>query len=150
MITRRETIYVALWEMLNAIPQFVTRSRRLQHWNDVAPALQPALFMVQHQQVVQQVKGLPPTWHFSLSLYIYDHCNGDASAIPGQRLNVLLDAVDDALAANAVGEQTLGGLVSNCWISGPIEIYEGYTGMMDQSVAIIPIEIKIPDASGAY
>ena len=108
------------------------------------------MFMIEHQQVVHQVKGLPPTWIFNLSLFLYDNCSGDPAALPGPRLNALLDAVDDALAptGGSGGRQTLNGLVSHCWIAGPIETYEGYEGMMDQSVAFIPWEIKVPDSSG--
>ena len=38
--------------------------------------------------------------------------------------------------------QTLGGLVSDCWISGKIETDEGALG--GQAVAIIPIEMIWP------
>lgn len=154
MIITRETIYKAFWDKaLTAIDRsskwspFKTTNRRLRHWNNVPADEQPAMFMVEHQQVVHQTKGLPPIWMFHTSLFVYDNCGGDSSAIPGQRMNNLIDAIDDAFAP-VRDYQTLGGLVSHCWISGPIDIYEGYEGMMDQSVAIIPFEIKIPDASG--
>lgn len=155
MILAREDVYGAFWTKVSAAKSrltgqspFVTMSRRLRHWNNVAKEEQPAMFMVEHQQIVHQQKGVPPKWVFNLSLFLYDFCaDGD---IPGPRLNVLLDAVDDALAplGGSGGRQTLGELVSHCWISGPIETYEGYEGMMNQSVAIVPIEITIPDASG--
>jgi len=154
VILARETIYAAFWaKALTAKDRttgwlpFKTYDRRLQHWNNVPAGNQPAMFMVEHQQVVHQTKGLPPTWNFHLSLFVYDNCGGSSKAIPGQRINNLLDAIDDAFAP-VIGYQTLGGLVSHCWISGPIEIYEGYEGMMDQSVAIIPFEIRVPDDSG--
>src|SRR6266404_2664085 len=154
MIIARETIYSAFWDKAKSAVDrttgwtpFKTMSRRLQHWNNVAAGDQPAMFMVEHQQVVKQTKGVPPTWDFHLSLFIYDNCGGDSTAIPGKRLNDLLDAIDDAFAP-VIGYQTLGGLVSHCWISGPIDIYEEYEGMMDQSVAIIPFDIRVPDASG--
>jgi hypothetical protein len=131
-------------------PAFPTSSRRLRHWDDVPPSEQPALFMVENLENVKQVKGIPPTWTFHPHLFVYDNVQSDPDAIPGQRLNILLDAIDNALApvGGSGGYQTLGGLVSHCWISGPIDIYEGYKAMLDQSVAIVPIEIKIPDSSG--
>jgi hypothetical protein len=151
----RETIYAALWAKASGAidprtgtPAFITKSRRLRHWDDVAPDQQPALFMIQHEQTPQQVKGLPPKWDFRLSLFVYDNCGEASDAIPGQRLNYLLDAVDNALAPDFRGYQTLGGLVSHCWIEGTIEIFEGYKGMMNQSVAIIPVGIRVPDSSG--
>lgn len=155
MLIQRETIYAAFWaqaiqavDVRTAVSPFNTMSRRLKHWDDVPAGEQPAMFMIQHEQTPHQVKGLPPTWNFHLSLFVYDNCNSEPTAIPGQRMNYLVDAIDTALAPDIRGYQTLGGLVSHCWISGPVEIYEGYKGMMDQSVAIIPVEIRIPDSSG--
>lgn len=160
MRVSRETIYAAFWSKVSAavidnsvvtsLPTaFTTTNRRLKHWDDVPANMQPALFMIEHRQMVKQTKGIPPTWDLELELFVYDNCGGVSGAIPGQRLNYLLDAIDNALAAPYDGGyQTLGGLVSHCWISGTIEIYEGYTGMMDQSVAIVPVAIRVPDSSG--
>lgn len=149
MIIARETIYAAFWAQVSGLTAFKTKSRRLVPWSKLAKEAQPALYMQQHQNIVHQTKGVPPSWSFLLSLFVYDHCGNDANAIPGQRLNALLDVIDTAFAPNVVtGRQTLGGLVSHCWMVGPIEYYEGYETMMNQSVLIIPFEIKVPDASG--
>ena len=57
-------------------------------------------------------------------------------------LNPLLDAVEAALAPDPVGHvQTLGGLVSHCWIAGRIQTDEGVPG--GQAVAIVPVEILV-------
>ena len=60
-------------------------------------------------------------------------------------LNPLLDAVVAALAPGgadlAVNAQTLGGLVSHCWLAGKIETDEGALG--GQAVAILPVEIVL-------
>lgn len=131
-----------------AVSPFITLSRRLKHWVDVPANLQPALYMVQNLNTVKQTKGVPPKWGLHPKLYIYDNCGSDPQADTGNRINWLIDAIDQALAPNVLGRQTLGDLVSHCWISGPVEVYEGFDGMMDQSVAIIPIDILVPDSSG--
>lgn len=150
MILARETIATAFWARVSPLSPspFITASRRLRHWNDVPANEQPAIFMTQNHMPVTQRKGVPPTWRMMFNLFLYDNCQGTSGAIPGQRLNPLIDAIDGAFAPNALGEQTLGGLVSHCWISGPIEVYEGFAGMMDQSVVIFPFEVEIPDAGG--
>lgn len=149
MILDREAVYAACFAQFAGLSQFKYKSRRLEHWTDNTDR-QPALYQQQHLETVQQKKGTGPIWRFSLTLWIYYNCKGDPQAIPSQQLNVLVDLIDRTMAPNAIGEQTLSGLVSRCWISGPIDIYEGYKGLMDQSVVIIPVEIEVPDASGAY
>ena len=63
----------------------------------------------------------------------------DPYSSPAPALNVLLDAVEVALAPDFTGYQTLGGLVYDCKISGKIETLEGILG--GQEVALVPIEI---------
>lgn len=149
MILDRELIFSTFWSRVSGIAEFVTKSRRLRHWDDTPN--QPALFMVQHTQNPAQKLGLPPIWTFNLLLFVYDNVGNDETAIPGQRLNVLVDLIDRALAPTLGQEaQTLGGLVNHCWISGPVETYEGYAAMLNQSVAVIPVQITVPNDSGAY
>ena len=148
MILSREVIYAALWGKVARLPQFRTRSRRLRHWEDVTPDKQPALFQHQRPQTPHQTKGIPPAWNLGAEFYIYHHCGGNETVIPATILNELVDAVDQALAPDINQLQTLGGLVSHCWITGPVEYYEGIGALMEQSVVIIPIEIRVPDGSG--
>jgi hypothetical protein len=157
MIVARETIYTAFWNQVltakdrtSGLFPFVTSSRRLVHWANVSSDQQPAIFMTEPQEHVEQKLGVPPKWMFRLSLFIYDNCGSDPTALPGPRVSALLDAIDDALTplGGPGGRQTLGGLVHRCWINGSVMRYEGIEGMMDQSVAIVPIEILVPDSSG--
>lgn len=129
-------------------PAFVTKNRRLKHFDDVAAVQQPALYMVQNMNTVKQTKGIPPTWRLHPKLYLYDNCGSDPTADTGNRINWLVDAIDNALKPNVLGYQTLDGLAAYAWISGAVEVYEGFQGMLDQSVAIIPCEILVPDSSG--
>lgn len=149
----REQIYSTVFAKFSGLTflsgtdtTFALTSRKLQHWEDVEVESFPALFQIQTQESVQQVRGLPPKWTLGLSLYIYVRtmAQQDDSVIPTQLLNPILDAVDNALRPDnlPVGTCTLGGLVSHAWISGPIETSEGLLG--DIEVAIIPIEIVVP------
>lgn len=134
----RENIYKALFDKVKNIEGIKTSSRKLKHWNDVSTTEQPALFQIQRGEQPQQSKGMPTVWNFSVSLYLYVNSQ---DGNPSSLLNLYLDKIEEALKPNAKGFQELGGLVSHCWIDGNIETDEGLLG--DQSVAIIPISIKV-------
>jgi hypothetical protein len=147
MSLRREEIYGAVFARLQALgPQpagsghLVTLSRRLRHWSEVAPALQPALYLVQRQEKPRQDKGRPPVWELGLDLYLYVHAPDPAAPV-APLLNRALDAIDAAFAPDPSGVDTLGGTVSRCWIDqAGIETDEGTLG--DQAVAIVPLSIE--------
>ena len=138
----REAIYSALFAAVAGAASFVTASRRLRHWSDVAAAEQPALFMAQKSETALRRQGLPPKWTLAVDLYVYVHAPDDVSP-PVAALNPLIDAIEAALApVNLTLTQTLGGLVDAAWIAGKIETDEGVLG--GQAVAIVPLEILVP------
>lgn len=142
----REQIYAALFNLVSTCYPFTTASRRLRHWSDVNASEQPAIFQVQKTENVQQSRGRDPKHTMDAELYIYAQAPDDLTS-PATVLNPLLDAIEAALAPTGqdlvtANAQTLGGLVSHCWISGKIQTDEGVLG--GQAVAIIPIEIVAP------
>jgi hypothetical protein len=139
-----ETIYQALFNRLSGIDGFVTTSRRLKHFNNVAPDARPALFITQGNQTEVPVKGLDAKVELEAEVYIYIHEN-DPTIPPSLQLNQMIDRVRTKLAPDhpdMCEYQTLGGLVEHCWIEGTIEVFEAVEGMLDdQGIAIIPIRI---------
>lgn len=139
----RESIFVALFDLLQTVPGVITFSRKLAHWDDVPASQQPALYLSQIDggtvQGNTQIHGQPRRWTIRAEVYVYVRTDGDQ--IPGSVLNPILDAIEALLApSNAIAPvQTLGGLVEHCYIDGKIETDEGTLG--DQAVAVIPIEI---------
>jgi hypothetical protein len=137
----REPIYAALFALVASAASFVTIGRRLRHWSDVGAAEQPALFMTQKSENAEERQPLPVKWRASVDLYLYAQAPDELTS-PATVLNLLLDAVEAALAPDPVGHvQTLGGLVSHCWIAGRIQTDEGVLG--GQAVAIVPVEILV-------
>jgi hypothetical protein len=135
----REPIYAALFALAAGAANFVTASRRLRHWSDVGAAEQPALFMIQKSENAEERRPLPVKWRASVDLYLYVHAPDELTS-PATVLNPLLDAVEAALAPDPVSHvQSLGGLVSHCWIAGRVQTDEGVLG--GQAVAIVPVEI---------
>jgi hypothetical protein len=135
----RETVYAALFSKLQNITGIITASRRLRHWSDMSPAQQPALFLTQVSETAMQTKGLPPKWTLRVNVALYVNVGNDETLVPSSLINPLIDKVEAALAPLPGGFQTLGGLVSHCWIADTIETDEGLLG--PQAVAIIPINI---------
>lgn len=136
----REPIYAALFAKLSASGLFVTKSRRLAHWNDVGPSKQPALFMAQTGEVATVIQaGKPTRWELHVDAHVY--VRAPSGQAPGPLLNPLLDALQAALAppSEMTNVQTLGGLCVHCWIEGQISTYEGTLG--EQEVAVVPIKI---------
>lgn len=139
----REAIYQAVFDKIKTASDFVTASRRLRHWQDVAITDQPALFMAQRSESVQMRPGLNPVRTLRVDVYLYARTN-DPDVAPGQILNPLLDAVLATLATPddlITNKLTLGGLVQHCWVEGSIETDEGVLG--DQGVCIVPVVILI-------
>lgn len=141
----REAIYTALFNLAKVASGVTTASRRVRHWADVSPIEQPALFMVQKTESAQVVTRQPARWTFSVDLILYVNTGGhDPNITPSSIFNPIVDAITAALAVSQnSGEQTLGGLVERCRITGSIETDEGALG--DQAVIIIPVEIFLPD-----
>lgn len=141
----RELIYQALFNLVKNLPGFATTSRRARLAKDVAPEEQPALFMEEGpgETVSHQAQGLPAEHLLHVDLGFYARLNEDKSIAPGSILNPLIDAIEAALAPDPdEEEQTLGGLVTYCRISGKIEKNEG---LLDgQASVVIPIEILVP------
>ena len=141
-MTPRESVYQALFTLIQSSASFVTASRRLQLWTDVPAIQQPAIFIAQKDEERMAVTNQPFILRLNADIYIYTNSGGQSGVNPSTQMNNILDAVDVALLQSGGHEnQTLGGIVSYCRISGKTQTDEGVLG--DQSVAIIPIEILV-------
>lgn len=137
----REAIYSALFSKIKDIDGLVTVSRKLRHWDDVTPSEQPALFQTQDGEILVSRRGLPTTWNFVVSLYLYCTSGNDSDTIPASEINRYLDEIGKVLKPDFTGYQTLDGLVFDVKFGEKIETDEGLLG--SQSVAIIPIIITV-------
>ncbi len=134
----REKIYSALYTLLQSAYPWVTSSRVLLHWSDVAPIQQPAVFMTQTGETAVIETRRPTVYLLNVRVYIYIRSQTQDGENPAQLLNQVLDAVTDAMRPPRSAETlTLGGLVHYARIEGAIETDEGFLG--EQAVAIVPI-----------
>lgn len=137
----REPIYAALFAQLVAATGIIRSSRRLPPWSEVAQGDSPALFQIQKTEAAEHKYGLPTKWSAQVEVYVYVSVGDQVGAVASSQLNPILDAIEKSLAPDASGNNTLGGLVSHCWIGPSIETDEGVLG--DQAIAIIPINIVV-------
>ena len=144
----REPIYAALFAFFSGLtqggaPAFKSATRRLTTWDNAQAEDTPMLLMTQRSEVANYRKSLPTIWTLNVSLYVYVNTGAgiDPEAVPSQILNPLLDLVEGSFTIDSLStfSSTLGGLVSHCAISGPIEIFEGDLG--NDEVALVPIQI---------
>ena len=132
----REAIYSAIWA-LAPVNQFVTYSRRLKPYDALKPAQYPALFQAQSDEQVKRMANMPPAIDGQVNWWLYAYTDPAGTKSPAEIINPLVDACENALAATEGYAQTLGGLVSQCWIEGTIKTDEGL--LDNYSVAVIPI-----------
>lgn len=140
----REAIFTALFNLAASSASFATTSRRLVLWNNVPSTDKPALFLHERGDTyIRAGEAVPEAVTIEADIFIYVDAGKDPGVIPASILNSLIDAVDTALAPNHLtGMQTLGGLVSHCWIEGKIM---KDTGDLDgDGVAVIPVKILVP------
>lgn len=137
----REAIMEALFSLVSGSASFATAARRLKLWGDVASTDKPALFMCERGDEYKGAERYtPPTVTMNVDLFIYIDAGKDQSIIPASILNPLIDAIDAALAPSpSTGRQTLGGLVSHCYIDGKILKDPG--DLDGDGVAVIPVKI---------
>jgi len=123
---------------------FVTTSRRLKHWDQVAA--QPALFLrgITEEAQYPQGQGALQLLSIGAEIWIYTNAGQNPDAVPETALNNLIDAIQAAVAPDDPTQQrfTLGGLVFWCRIAGRIEKEPGDAA--GQAVAMIPVEILVP------
>jgi hypothetical protein len=148
MTSKAELAYIALETKLktvvglglkNSLPNV---SRRLEEPTQVAWDTMPALFINETGEDIAPSKyfeGYNAKQTLTCDLYLYV-TTPTQEGVCSTQINDMVQAVRDCLYPDKVtNTQTLGGIVSHCWISGRIEIIEGV--LDGQGIAIIPVNI---------
>lgn len=141
MISPREDISVAAFTLLQQIPAEAgvqTFSRRHVTSADLGSVEMPAvIFLVKAEHAQPPMHGLQ-RWKIDAYIFVFISTN-DVDVEPETQLNVILDALEKAIAPDTTGKQTLGGLVYDFRINGTIERDPGFISGV--GAAAIPIEI---------
>jgi hypothetical protein len=137
----REAIMQALFTLVSGAAAFVTKSRRVQLWTDISPEQKPALFLNEKEEDYQNGgESYLPIVALTVEFFVYTYPGNDPSVPPATQMNTILDAIDAVLKPSPVtGQQTLGGLVSHCYIDGKIMKTPG--DIDGEGLAVIPVKI---------
>lgn len=147
--SRREANAAALYALVDSatglVVDLATSSRKLRHYDDVSPPEMPALFQTQRPETHERGQANFPakrTQHFELWLYTCDAQS--PMVITSQQLNVMVDAIEDALRPSPLTNvNNLGGLCQHAWIEGSVEYYENVT-TDGKSIAVIQVAVLMP------
>lgn len=149
MTTTREEIAEAVVSLLQGAYQWQQPvSRRFVLWNKVDPALRPAAFLVESGERYNPQSETFRRRELTFKLYIYISAQpiDDTTSTGGMQFNEILDAIDAALAPSGSdrlkGRNTLGNLVSHCFINGQVLLDPG--DLDGDGVAVVPISVLVP------
>lgn len=148
MTSKAELAYVALENKLKTVAGLGLKngvanvSRRLLEPTQVLWDTLPALFINQTGENINPSKyleGYNAKQELTCDVYLY--CTTPTQeGVCSTQLNEMIQAVRDCLYPDKVtNTQTLGGIVSHCWVAGRVEIIEGV--LDGQGLAIIPVSI---------
>lgn len=148
MNVSRKSVNQALFNLLINAPLpapwvFGTTGRRLIHFSKLPQGNQPALFLVEgHEQVAQPKAYGMSVYKLSFDIVIYFRVDASPApdVVPSDELDDLLDGIDSVLNPKGA-PQTLGGLVTNCWIDGTVLRFEGLDGVATQGLVVIPVSV---------
>ena len=131
----RKAIAAALLTQLTSGGQFTTYGRRNAAPEQAASPGKPGLFLIKpresYKYANEEQHGVPPVRDMEFLAAMYTDVGADATAVPADVIDDLLDAIDTALAPPVLdqlqngGRQTLGGLVYDCRIEGDVELAPG-------------------------
>jgi len=150
----RETVFQALFALASEVqwgdpPRgFKTVSRRVKLFSDVAINQQPACYQAEHTEMSQQITNLPYKRTWGAQWIIYQATGKSPGGIPTIENNLILDAVEKALAPKPQDpgfpdqRNTLNGLVWHCFIDGTV--FKDPGDIDDQGMLVVPITLLVP------
>lgn len=149
--TYLEAVYAALFNRLKTAAfaggqAFAWSTRAFEPPDDVPPASQPALVLVQGPLHAEQREVFGPTkWTFTALAMVYVRAESTApepDPLPATVANYFVWGLQNALAGATppvYDRQTFDGLVYHCWIEGAVSV----AAQREQIVITIPIYILV-------
>lgn len=141
MLTARDEVYQALFDLLSQTPGFASYWRRFPNIDQLKSAQKPALLMRQQRETLTSHFAAPPKYHIYVQLCIVVQTSVSRGATPAEDINPLIDAIEQALTPDFTGRLRLGmpDNVSRCWIEGDIQYFEAVNE--DMSYVYVPVNI---------
>jgi hypothetical protein len=146
----REAVFTALATLLTAVPGIGTVSRRMTMPSEIpatelAPGAATLLIWEQNEDTKARGRGVPSmrTWEAFLVVYFK---NPDPTVPGAAIINPILDGIEQALTPppSPANTQTLGGIVSHCWIEGMTHVALGDVDTQGFGGCVVPVKILVP------
>jgi hypothetical protein len=128
-------------------PVLTTVTRLWQPWEQLSELAQPAVVIVEPNETEKHRRGQQSAIEIDVQLIVYARANNQSENPPPiGALNNIIFGIRTALLPSGSGlgqnVQNLGGLVSDCYVSGKIKKDAGI--LDEQMTAIIPLTITVP------
>lgn len=159
-MSTREEIFSALFALTEGVTwnvgtptapvteTFRTRTRRIALFSDVNDSAQPWLGQSEHSETISQISRLPYKRTLKAQWVVYHVAGKQPNSLPTIRNNLILDALQDALAPRVIDpgypdqRNTLNGMVYHCFIDG--EVFKDPGDIDNQGMLVVPISILVP------
>lgn len=128
--------------------RFITMSRRVKLFSDVASDQQPACYQAEWASEEAQITGMPYKTTLMANWIVYQCVAKDHNALGAVENNLIIGGIRKALEPlpNDPGfldkRNTLNGLVYHCFISG--RIFKDPGDIDDQGMLVVPIKLLVP------
>jgi hypothetical protein len=145
MQASRSAVSAALFNLLKGCYAWVTADPRLKLSDDLAANAQPALFLVKSAENITQSGDFSmPVYTLKYHALVFIRASAtpeDSGSTAEDIMDNILTAIDNAMQPILGEANTLGGLVTNAWIDGDVQID---TPVLFESCAIwVPISVKV-------
>lgn len=87
-------------------------------------------------------------WFLDFYLRIYAIADGSGDPVPDTLINAILDGIEATIQGVLPGNawrkgqpQTLGGIVTNCWIEGTVIVGTAQGQLETQLMAVVPVRV---------
>jgi hypothetical protein len=138
----REEAWSGLWAALEGVPNIVTRSRILRHWQDVPAVEMPAMHLQQGPDDMRRQTGLPQQKILTGNVFVYVSTEIESGISPAEVLNPILDAIESIFVRNPMTGRVDFDIEEIHEVKlGQIATFEGTLG--NREVAIVPVSIII-------
>jgi hypothetical protein len=139
LITQLQTAVFA--QKVAGVTTWQTIQRKVLTFEQVTPGMQPACFVANHSEDWTWTSETLVRVFMTATLYVMVNTKG--AAVPGQWVNLVMDAIATALAPPASSDrQTLGGIVRHCRIKGRVLVDAG--DVDGQALLLVPVELLLP------
>lgn len=152
----REAIWNALFAVFDAKvgSAYITIGQHHVQPPQLALEQQPAFFLVQTRETrSRSARAIGTQVKLMLSGFIILYFEappplfepvGEETVLGSTKVNAMLKAIDDAMLPDdpTTGKFTIGGLVSDCWVEGDVDMDPGIYSQ--QGAAILPVKILVP------